>query len=42
MIVKKLDKLEAMMYEFLEIVKIEFGDKKSDILEFVKEHVPTH
>lgn len=38
-IVKKLDKLEAMMYEFLEIVKIEFGDKKSDILEFVKEHV---
>lgn len=38
-IIKKLDKLETMMYEFLGIVKIELGDKKSDILEFVKEHV---
>lgn len=36
----KLDKLEAMMYEFLGIVKISLsGDKASSILEFVQEQV---
>lgn len=36
----KLDKLEAMMYEFLGIVKIKLNeDKASSILEFVKEQV---
>lgn len=36
----KLDKLEAMMYEFLGIVKISLsGDRASSILEFIQENV---
>lgn len=38
-IVKKIDKLENMLYEFLEIPRISFDDSASDILEFVREHV---
>lgn len=39
-IVKKLDKLETMMCEFLGILKIKIDDDNaSDILEFVHEHV---
>ena len=38
-IVKKIDKLENMLYEFLQIPRISFDDSASDILEFVREHV---
>ena len=38
-IVKKIDKLESMLYEFLQIPRISFDDSASDILEFVREHV---
>jgi len=38
-IVKKIDKLEKMLYEFLQIPRISFDDSASDILEFVREHV---
>lgn len=38
-IVKKLNTLESMLYEFLQIPRISFDDSASDILEFVREHV---
>lgn len=38
-IVKKLNTLENMLYEFLEIPRISLNDSASDILEFVHEHV---
>ena len=38
-IVKKLNTLENILYEFLEIPRISFDDSASDILEFVREHV---
>lgn len=38
-IVKKLNTLENMLYEFLEIPRISVNDSASDILEFVREHV---
>lgn len=42
-IVKKLDTLENMMYEFLGITKVEMNTElTSDILEFVREHVASY
>lgn len=42
-IMKKLDTLEHMMYEFLGIAKVDLGtEPSSDILEFVREHVASY